>query len=104
MNLRSSLKDVLSEVSSKVTSFQIELHQIITWIMSSGLFQDHRIFEDMRHGITINRDIEKKNKITYMHLGVWGVLKFLFQMLYTWGCFICGLHELHEFRSEMYHT
>ena len=99
MNLRSFLKDVLSEVSSKVISFQIELHQIITWIMSSGLFQDHRIFEDMRHGITINRDIERKKQNYIYVLGVWGVLKFLFQMLYAWGCFICGLHELHEFRS-----
>ena len=51
MNLRSLLQDVLSEVSSKVISFRIELHPLITWVKSSGLFQDYRIFEDMRHGI-----------------------------------------------------
>ena len=51
MGLRSLLQDVLSEVSSKGISFQIELHLLITWVKSSGLFQDYRIFEDMRHGI-----------------------------------------------------
>ena len=29
------------------------------------------------------------------------ILKFLFQMLYAWVCFICVMHEL---RSEMYQT
>ena len=53
MDLRSSLQDVLSKVSSKVLSFQRELHPLITWVKSSGLFQDYRIFEDMHHGITI---------------------------------------------------
>ena len=52
MDLRSLLQDVLSEVSSKVISFQIELHLLITWFKGSGLFQEYRIFEDMRHGIT----------------------------------------------------
>ena len=52
MDLRSLLQDVLSEVSSKVISFQIELHPIISWVKSSGLFQEYRIFEDMHHGIT----------------------------------------------------
>ena len=68
MNLRSLLQDVISEVSSKMISFQIELHSIITWVKSSGLFQDYRIFEDMHHGITINREFEKL-KITYMLFG-----------------------------------
>ena len=54
MDLRSLLHDVLSEVSSKVISFQIELHPLITWVKSSGLFQDYRIFEDMHHGITLS--------------------------------------------------
>ena len=52
MDLRSLLQDVLSEVSSEVISFQIELHSLITWVKNSGLFQDYRIFEDMHHGIT----------------------------------------------------
>ena len=60
MDLRSLLQDVLREVSSKVISFQIELHSLITWVKSSGLFQDYIIFEDMHHGITINRELEKK--------------------------------------------
>ena len=68
MDLRSLLQDVLGEVFSKVISFQIELHLIITWVKAPGLFQDYRIFEDMRHGITINREFEKL-KITYMHFG-----------------------------------
>ena len=68
MDLRSLLQDVLSEVSSEVISFQIELHSLITWDKSSGIFQDYRIFEDMHHGITINREFEKI-KITCMHFG-----------------------------------
>ena len=68
MDLRSFIKDVLSEVSSEVISFQIELHSLIPWVKRSGLFQDYRIFEDMHHGITINREFEKV-KITYMHFG-----------------------------------
>ena len=52
MDLRTLLQDVLSEVSSKVISFQIELHPLNTWVKSSGLFQDLKIFEDMHHGIT----------------------------------------------------
>ena len=59
MDLRSLLQDVLSEDSSKVISFQIELHPLIIWVKRSGLFQDCRIFEDMHHGITINREFEK---------------------------------------------
>ena len=59
MDVRSLLQDVLSETSSEVISFQIELHSIITWVKSSGLFQNYRIFEDMHHGITINREIGK---------------------------------------------
>ena len=64
MDVRSLLQDVLSEVSSKVISFQRELHPLISWVKSSGLFQDYRVFEDMHHGITINREFEKL-KITY---------------------------------------
>ena len=52
MDLRSLLQDVLSEVSSEVISFQTESHSIITWVRSSDLFQNYRIFEDMHHGIT----------------------------------------------------
>ena len=32
MDLRSLLQDILGEVSSKVISFQIELHPLITWV------------------------------------------------------------------------
>ena len=60
MDLRCLSHDILSEVSSEVISFQIELHSIITWVKSSGLFQDYRIFEDRHHGITINREFEKE--------------------------------------------
>ena len=60
MDLRSLLQDVLSEVSSEVISFQIELHSLITWVRSSDLFQNYRIFEDMHHGITINQEFENK--------------------------------------------
>ena len=67
MDLRSLLPDVLSEVSSEVISFQIELLSLINWVKSSSLFQDYRIFDDMHHGITINRELEKK--ITNMHFG-----------------------------------
>ena len=36
-------------------SFQIELHSLIIWVRSLGLFQDYEIFEDMLHGITLRR-------------------------------------------------
>ena len=52
MDLRSLLQDILREVSSEVISFQIELHSLITWVRSSDLFLNYRIFEDMHHGIT----------------------------------------------------
>ena len=63
MDPRSLLQDVLKETSSEVISFQIELHSLITWVKSLGLFQDYRIFEDMHHGITINREFEIKTYI-----------------------------------------
>ena len=59
MDLRSLSQDVFSEVSSEGISFQIELHSLITWVKSSGLFQDYRIFIDMHHGFTINKEFEK---------------------------------------------
>ena len=65
MDLRSLLQDVLSEVFSKVIRFQIELHPIIIWVKSSGLFQDYGIFEDMHHGMTINREFEKNKNYIY---------------------------------------
>ena len=37
MNLRSFLQDILSEVSSKIVSFQMELHLLITWAESSDI-------------------------------------------------------------------
>ena len=35
MNLRSLIQDILSEVSSKIISFQIELHLLIIWVRNS---------------------------------------------------------------------
>ena len=32
------------------------------------------------------------------------MLKFLFEVFYAWVCFICGMHELHEFSSEVLYT
>ena len=68
MDLRSLLQDVLSEVSSEIISFQTELHSLSTWVRSSDLFQNYRIFEDMHHGNTINREFEKI-KFTNTHFG-----------------------------------
>ena len=34
----------------------MKLYISIIWVKSSGLFPDYRIFEDMHHGITINRE------------------------------------------------
>ena len=62
MDLRNLSQDILHEVSSEVISFQIKLHSLITWVRRSDLglgFQNYRIFEDMNHGITINREFEK---------------------------------------------
>ena len=59
MDLRSFLQDVISDDSSEVISFHIELHSLIIWVRSSDLFQNYRIFEDMHHGITIKREFEK---------------------------------------------
>ena len=63
MDLRSLLQNILSEVSPKITNIQIELHPLITWVLEIRLFQIYRIFEDMHHGITINREFEKLNYI-----------------------------------------
>ena len=68
MDLRNLSQEVINEGSSEVISFQIELHSLITWVKSSGLFQDYRIFEDMHHGITINREF-LKIKFTLLHFG-----------------------------------
>ena len=38
MNLRSLLQDILSEVSSRIISFQIRLHLLITLVKSLGYF------------------------------------------------------------------
>ena len=38
MNLRSLLQDILSEGSSKIISFQMELHLLITLVRSSDYF------------------------------------------------------------------
>ena len=37
MNLRSLLQDIISEVSSKIISFQMELHPVITLADSSDI-------------------------------------------------------------------
>ena len=66
MDLISLLQEILGEVSSKIISFQIELHLIITWVKSSDIFQDYKIFEDMHHGITLIPDFyEKTSKTTF---------------------------------------
>ena len=39
MDLRSLLQDILSEVSSKIISFQMELHLLNTWAESSDIFE-----------------------------------------------------------------
>ena len=46
MNLRSLLQDILGEVSSKIISFQMELHQLIILVKSSDCF---RIIESLGH-------------------------------------------------------
>ena len=75
MDLRSLLQDILSEVSSKIINFQMKLHLLITLVRSSDCFRFiesliSRLcsFEDMRHGITINREFQKR-KIPYMQFG-----------------------------------
>ena len=45
MDLRSLLQDILSEVSPKITNFQLELHLLITWVRSSDYF---RFLESLR--------------------------------------------------------
>ena len=68
MDLRSLLQNILGEVSPKITNIQIELHPLITWVLEFRLFQIYRIFKDMHHGITINREFEKLNYI----YALWG--------------------------------
>ena len=45
MNLRSLLQDILSEVSSRIISFQLSLHLLITSVKSSEYF---RFLESLR--------------------------------------------------------
>ena len=84
MYLISLSPDILDEVFQMV----MKLYLLITWVRNSSLIQDYKIFEDMHHGITINREFLKNKFISA--LWVCGVLE-LFQI-----CFICSMHELHE--------
>ena len=68
MNLRSLLQDILSEVSSKIISFQMELQLLITLVRSSDYF---RFIESLRTCIMASQSTGNlKNKITYMHFGL----------------------------------
>ena len=106
MILRSLLQDILSEVSSKIIGFQMELHLLITLVRSSDYF---RFIESLRTCIMASQSTGNlKLKLHVCTLGLRSsksflsqMLKFLFQMLYAWVCSICVMHE---FRSEMYHT
>ena len=65
MDLRSLLQDILTEVSSKIISFQMELHSLITLVRSSDYF---RFIESLRTCIIESQSTGNlKNKITYMH-------------------------------------
>ena len=67
MNQRSLLQDIISEVSSKIISFQMELHLLITLVRSSDYF---RSIESLRTCIMASQSTGYlKNKITYMHFG-----------------------------------
>ena len=67
MNLRSLLQDILSEVSSRIISFQIRLHLLITLVKSSEYF---RFIESLRTCIMASQSTGNlKIKITYMHFG-----------------------------------
>ena len=54
MNLRSLLQDILSEVSSKIISFQMELHLLIIWAESSDYLL---IIESLRACIMASHDL-----------------------------------------------
>ena len=55
MDLRSLLQDVLSEVSSEVISFQIELHSLITWVRVQVYF---KIIESLRTCIMASHNVK----------------------------------------------
>ena len=74
MNLRSLLQDILSEVSSRIISFQMELHLLITLVRSSDYF---RFIESLRTCIMASQSTGTlKHKITYMHFGFEEFFKF----------------------------
>ena len=64
MDLRSLLQDILSEVSSKIISFQIELHLLITWVKSSDYF---RIIESLRTCIMASQSTRKFENKNYIY-------------------------------------
>ena len=93
MDLRSLLQDVLSEVSSKIISFQIELHLLNTWGKSSNYF---RLIETLRCIMASQSTGNLKIlKIRICTLGLRSSKVFvldvicmgLFHMWYTWVSF-----------------
>ena len=67
MNLRRLLQNILNEVSSRIISFQIELHLLITWARSSSYF---KFKESLRTCIMASQSTGNlKFKIIYMHFG-----------------------------------
>ena len=87
--LRSLSQDELSDVSSKAISFQIDLHPLNTLVKSLGLFQEYRVFEDMLHGITINREFGKKLKLHICTLDLRSSKVFVSDV----KCMRCYVHE-----------
>ena len=84
----------------------MKLHLLITLVKSSECF---RFIESLRTCIMASQSTGNlKIKLHKCPLGLRSsksflsqMLKFLFQMLYAWVCFI---FVMHEFRSEIYHT
>ena len=95
--------DILNEVFSRIISFQMRLQLLISLVRSSEYF---RFIESLRTCIMASQSTGNlKIKLHICTLGLRSSKSFfLFQMLYAWVCFICVMHELHEFRSVVYHT
>ena len=64
MDLRSLLHDIINEVSSKIISFQMKLHLLITWVESLDCF---RIVESLRTCIMASQSTGKFENKNYIY-------------------------------------
>ena len=80
MNLRSLLQDILKEVSSRIISFQMRLHLLITLIRSSEYF---RFIESLRTCIMASHYIQFSTIVSVFNFRY----GYFYNLLIVWNIF-----------------